>query len=75
MYKCHDITLFNLQNKRPQDKKGQKVEKDEKDKKDKKNRRDKKDKKNYYRNKIKPMVRKNSGFKASVYYHIIYWYY
>lgn len=72
MYKCYDIAFFNSKNGRTQDKKGQRGEKDEKNKKNRENKRDEKDKGSYCKNKINLVIGENSGFEASIYYHIIY---
>lgn len=73
--KRHDFTFFSFKNERAQDGKSQKSREDKKNKRSKENKRGKRIKGGYYRNKVNPVVRKSSGSKASVYYHIIYWYY
>lgn len=54
------------------------MKKDEKNikyKRSEENKRGEKDKRNYYRNKINLVIWKSSGFKANIYYYIIYRYY
>lgn len=72
VYKCYDVVFFSPKSRKTQDEKGQRIRKNVKNKRDGKNKKDKKRRKGHYRNKVNLVVRKSSGFKAKVYYHIIY---
>lgn len=65
MHQYCNIIFFGLKNRKKH------YEKYERSRKDEKNQRDKK---SCQKGKINPVVVKNSNFKASVYYHIIYRY-
>ena len=74
MHQCHNITIHGAISKRTQYGKDQRGRKDGKDKGGGKDREDERSGERYRENKVNLVVKKNSDFEASVYYHIIYKY-
>ena len=75
MYKRHNILSLGPKSGRAQYGEGQRGGKNGKDKKGGENERSEKGRRDHCGNKVNLIVKKNSGFEASVYHHKIYRYY
>lgn len=72
IHQFYDIPPVDLKSKKVQYKKSIKGKKDENSIKGRKDRKNERGKKSNQRNKINQVISKNSSFKTSVYYYIIY---
>ena len=75
LYKRHNVALLGPKSRRVQYGEGQRGWEDGKDKKGRENRKGERGRGGHRKNKVNPVVGKSSSSKASVYHHIIYWFY